>query len=655
MRRLIIIILLLSLSISTYAAPLSDLNSETLAVSLVIDTSGSMAQTDPQKLRQSVADVFIDYLNPEDYLGIITFNSSVDLVIPMQQLEDDTVRSNIKASLYSKLDGVADTDYKAALDEANRQLEELFNPDATKIIIFLTDGEPDPNPINIPADSDSMTNYMNGLWSTVSTIATNKYPVYSIGFSDGIDVEVLNRIATETGGDVRIYKDAAELDTNLVQMLKSRETIVQELLAPQETTTVVESDVKPILVSDFWLKSEGYRNGEKVAISASVLAGNTRIHSGRDLIVESFGLMIKHEDGTELNIPLYDDGLPDHSDIRANDGLWSNMISFDKNGSANASLILKGTLKGQELALEKEIGDYIVANSGNINVTQYENSLWIKEGEILKIPIRLKNNSDFKETVFVQVDEGFGKLIPNQIELDPNSDSGYELNIELNPELEKKTHNFILTINPREGSTKIDKNTINYDLELVGSIEGLKRDFIGNAGIYLPLIGILIGIPLIILIFGMVLYGLLVRPQLRVHGTLIYWEDPNSEDKKELDLSRLKKNKVVITLDEEKSADYRLSSSRYDYDLELYKELVKKTSKFILGWKALLSKKAISELIIRTTQPGIIDHEGDIFTKMNLYDEDEFISGEYSFKYIKPKTRLSKESDEGRNVLEGRV
>ncbi len=40
---------------------------------------------------------------------------------------------------------------------------------------------------------------------------------------------------------------------------------------------------------------------------------------------------------------------------------------------------------------------------------------------------------------------------------------------------------------------------------------------------------------------------------------------------------------------------------------------------------------------------------------MNLYDEDEFVSGEFTFKYMKPKSKHLKESDEGKNILEGRV
>lgn len=655
MRRLIIVLLIFSLGISTYAEPLSDLNSETLAVSLVIDTSGSMAQTDPQRLRESVANVFIDYLNPDDYLGIITFNSGVDLVLPMQQLKDANTRASIKATLIPKLEGTADTDYKAALDGANKQLEDLFNPEARKIIIFLTDGEPDPDPINISNNPEQMANYMNGLWTTVSTIASNKYPVYSIGFSDGIDVEVLNRIATETGGDVRIYKDAGELDANLVQLLKSRETIVEELLIPVESTSEVGINAMPILTSDFWLKQEGYRKGEEAVVTASLLVGNNRIHGGKDLVVDRFQLLINYEHGEEISIPLYDDGKPDHSDIRSNDGIWSNKVVFDQNGKASAKLIMVGKLKGEEILLEKDIGEYVVGDPGNITITSYEKDLWIKDGDRLSIPLRFNNQSSFKETVFLQVDQGFGSVTQKQIELDPQKDLGVEVNIDLNPDLERKVHNFTMSIKAKDRSTTIDKDLLDYNVEIVSSIESLRRNLRDNSPVILPLLLIVVGITLLILLLGILFYGLLVKKQLNVHGTLIFSSEMDPENEVELDLSSFKKNKVVIALDSNKPADVNLMGSRFNYDIELTRDLIKKSSKFILGWKALFSKKEVAELIIRTTQPGIMEHEGDIFTKMNLYDEDEFKSGEFLFKYRQKKSKFSKESDEGKNVLEGRV
>ena len=58
---------------------------------------------------------------------------------------------------------------------------------------MLTDGEPTID------NSESM-------WNVVSELKSNNYPVYSIGFSDDIDVEILNKIAEETKGDVEYIK-----------------------------------------------------------------------------------------------------------------------------------------------------------------------------------------------------------------------------------------------------------------------------------------------------------------------------------------------------------------------------------------------------------------------------------------------------------------
>jgi len=61
------------------------------------------------------------------------------------------------------------------------------------------------------------------------------------------------------------------------------------------------------------------------------------------------------------------------------------------------------------------------------------------------------------------------------------------------------------------------------------------------------------------------------------------------------------------------------------------------------------------ELIISCTQPGIIEHDRDIFTKLNLYDEDQFSSGGFGFKFSKSKSKWSKGDSEGKDLLEGRI
>jgi len=635
-----------------YAAPFGDLNSETLAVSLVIDTSGSMYSTDPNRLREDVAHVFIGFLNPEDYLGIITFNSSVDLVVPMGQLQDNEKRTYYKDLLSPKINGNpnSNTDYKAALDEANKQLDNLYKPNVTKIIVFLTDGKPDPDPANITNNPEKMNNYMDELWRTVGVIGSNNYPVYSIGFSDGIDVDVLNKIASATNGDVRIFKDSNELDLNLIQILKSRELIVKELLAPTTTTNVV--NISPSLSTDFWLKEEGYRKGEETVISAFLEIGSKRVNSGNDLLVNKFDLHIDYDDGNSVILPLYDDGNSQHGDIRGNDGIWSNKVIFDINGMASTNLQMSGTLKGEEITLNKYIGEYRVATAGTIQVTTREEDLWVKNEGILSIPVGFKNNSDFNETILVRVDDGFGKLQQNQIHLEPKEYKSLNLSVEINPDLQNGVHNISIEMNPINSLTKLDMNSLVYDVEVLSYFESLSRTLSNNFLLILIILGIFVGLPLIVILLGMLFYILIGKSQYMVKGILTYWDEMKPEVKKQLDLNNKKKESVVITFDTEKQADFLIEGSPYKYDLIISKSSLKNNKKFVLGWRALLSKKDLTELVISCTQPGIMEFEGDIVTKKNLYDSEVFTSGTFIFQYA---NEGSKDSKEGKNILEGRI
>ena len=73
--------------------------SKRIAVSLVIDTSGSMEETDPANLRKTAADIFVDMLSPEDYVGIVSFSTEVTELAPMQQVGDATNKQAIKGAL----------------------------------------------------------------------------------------------------------------------------------------------------------------------------------------------------------------------------------------------------------------------------------------------------------------------------------------------------------------------------------------------------------------------------------------------------------------------------------------------------------------------------------------------------------------------------
>jgi len=648
---LLVLLLLLNSSI-IFASPLEELNTDRLAISLVIDTSGSMLNTDPDLLRSQVADIFIDLLGPDDYLGIVTFNSQVDLVVPMTKLESQTVRDGIKAQLTGRLQGTGDTDYTSALGAANRQLEELYVANVRKQIIFLTDGRPDPDPINITANPVRMNEYMTGLWNQVALIGENEFPVYSIGFSDGIDVEILNRLAADTGGDVKIYRDSAELDANLIQVLKSRELLVKELLAP---AIIQSSNLKPVLNNEFWPRAGGYRVGEFETAVASVMIGNQPVASGLYLKVEKVELIIEKEGGLIEAVELFDNGLPANDDVRAGDGRWSNRINFTEEYKGKVTLSAKLEYKGEAYDLTRELGEIMVAKPGSVAITQKSNNVWVKSGDTAVFPITIENQSPFKEVITVALSDGEGSLTSNQIET--ASVATVDANIILNlPEgIDKGIYDYSFSLGTLYPETEIKNASASYKLEVVGFFGGLAKMVQENLLTIAILASIFLVLPLLIYMFGLLLYGILIKPSSRLRGTLKIWREDEPDNKKELRLKKLKRELVVLSFDKSSNAVEYLESERFKYDIVITRKMLIEGKKFLLGWKRLFSKKAIAYTVASCTMPGIIEHKGNISSEIKLYDGDEFSSGGYRFLYEADKKGKRKEDEAGRDILEGRT
>jgi Mg-chelatase subunit ChlD len=144
------------------------LSQENIAVILLIDTSGSMRSTDPQRLRETAARVFIDLLSPEDYLGLITFDHEANVVLPLQKVSSSANKELFKEKLSPQLEPRGNTDFTRALKAAAEQFRKTDAGGARPVAVLLTDGEPDPDPRR-RSEALFMENYIQSLWETVAT------------------------------------------------------------------------------------------------------------------------------------------------------------------------------------------------------------------------------------------------------------------------------------------------------------------------------------------------------------------------------------------------------------------------------------------------------------------------------------------------------
>lgn len=169
-------------------------------IEAIVDDSGSMEITDPNKLRVQGMSLLIDDLSPSTQLGAVEFGSGIEappiISIPAANTvfapepvgpNASGMRSALDAAI--KADNGA-TDYNGAFAKADAD-----NP-SSDARVFLTDGGHDVGTYN-------------------EAHLSHKVPTYVVGFGSGIapgaDQARLKKIAKDTGGQYFPVKDTSQL------------------------------------------------------------------------------------------------------------------------------------------------------------------------------------------------------------------------------------------------------------------------------------------------------------------------------------------------------------------------------------------------------------------------------------------------------------
>lgn len=171
-------------------------------IEAIIDDSGSMAITDPNRLRVQAMDLLINSLDSSTSLGSVEFGGSIfenepsaDTVFPPERVGPN--EAAMKSSLDQKINADnGTTDYNAAFAQSDAD-----NPGADARI-FLTDGGHD------------VGTYNNGH-------LVHNVPTYVIGFggvSGAEDQARLQQIAADTGGRFFPLPDSSALQAVMDQI-----------------------------------------------------------------------------------------------------------------------------------------------------------------------------------------------------------------------------------------------------------------------------------------------------------------------------------------------------------------------------------------------------------------------------------------------------
>lgn len=213
-------------------------NDSPLAVALVLDVSGSM-QGQALIDAQVAAARFLDRLGTEDQAALIAFSSGVDPDPANLKAQREYSFTHELKVIYDAVEGLeaeGSTELYNALQKAIAMTAQL--PEGHRAVLLLSDGMNDPESVGDPEIPLQMAKEMN-------------VPVFVIGLGYNYDQEYLDRLASETGGLVRIAPRSSELAQTFDDIAKLLKT--QYVLSYESALTSAGKQVE----TEFTLNNSG--------------------------------------------------------------------------------------------------------------------------------------------------------------------------------------------------------------------------------------------------------------------------------------------------------------------------------------------------------------------------------------------------------------
>jgi hypothetical protein len=149
-------------------------------VVLIIDSSGSMWDNDPEGKRLDAGKAYLTASLSGDYVGVVDFDDSVRFASPLQRLPEN---KDALIAAINTINSSGGTNIGMGVEAGCGVLQGITTPNYTKGAILLTDGD----------------GYYN---NQAQCFIDHGWPIYAFGFGSANDT-LLEQIATSTGGEYK--------------------------------------------------------------------------------------------------------------------------------------------------------------------------------------------------------------------------------------------------------------------------------------------------------------------------------------------------------------------------------------------------------------------------------------------------------------------
>ena len=180
-------------------------SSPNVDVVFVLDSSGSMKQSDPEEIRTEAIKMFLDMGQVKgNKAGLVAYSDTIIKEHNLDTINSESDKERIE-DMASNIPLGQKTDIGKGLLEGAKVMDSGHDKNNRPLIILLSDGKND--------SQRSASESLKDLNSAISTCKSKGYPVYTIGLNyDGtVDKAQLTQIASETKGKNYITNKASDL------------------------------------------------------------------------------------------------------------------------------------------------------------------------------------------------------------------------------------------------------------------------------------------------------------------------------------------------------------------------------------------------------------------------------------------------------------